>query len=290
MAENSAIEWTEATWNPIAGCKVVSPGCTNCYAMRDAGTRLANHPKYRGLTVDSKAGPVWTGEVRLWPPALDLPRLWRRPRMIFADSMSDLFDEAVREEWLDRIFDIIKAVPRHTYQLLTKRSERMQDYISRKVGVLPQLWLGVSVEDRARLARCDHLRATPAALRFLSLEPLLGDIGPLDLSSIDWVIVGGESGPGDAVRPMHPDWARRIREQCLAAGVPFFFKQWGEWRPAPEHLNFADAAAYAAAMGGRKFEHHSSGHTLVRVGKKIAGDRLDDEQWHQYPLRRRAAN
>jgi hypothetical protein len=136
----------------------------------------------------------------------------------------------------------------------------------------------VSVEDRARLARVDELRARPAAVRFLSFEPLLEDLGPLDLHGIDWVIVGGESGP--AARPMHPDRARRVRDQCVTAGVPFFFKQWGEWMPAPEHMNFAEAAAW---VGARRFEHHSSGHTLVRVGKKNAGGLLDGVQWHQFP-------
>jgi protein gp37 len=196
MAENSAIEWTDASWNPIAGCSVVSPGCTNCYAMREAGGRLAGNLKYRGLTLGSKAGPVWTGEVRLWEAALDQPRRWRKPRMIFVNSMSDLFHESVPSRDLDRIFGAMAAAPQHIYQVLTKRAWRMRRYIlstTRRGELAPNLWLGVSVEDRARLPRVNVLRTTPAAaVRFLSLEPLLEDLGPLDLSGIDWVIVGGE--------------------------------------------------------------------------------------------------
>jgi Protein of unknown function (DUF5131) len=155
----------------------------------------------------------------------------------------------------------------------------MRNYISTRRGALPpNLWLGVSVEDRRRRVRIDELRATSATVRFLSFEPLLEDLGPLDLRGIGWVIVGGESGPG--ARPMHPDWPRRVRDQCAAAGVPFFFKQCGEWMPAPEQMNFAEAAVW---VGKRRFEHHLSGHTLVRVGRRVAGDRLDGVQWHQFP-------
>ncbi len=283
MAKNSGIEWTDDTWNPIVGCSVLSPGCTNCYAMRQAGTRLAGNPKYRGLTVSSKAGPVWTGELRRWKRVPDKPRPRGRPRMFFVNSMSDLFHEAVPDHWIDEIFDVMAAAPQHVYQVLTKRAPRMRNFISSRRGALPpNLWLGVSVEDRVRLPRVYELRATPAAVCFLSLEPLLEDLGPLDLRGIDWAIVGGESGR--AARPMHPDWARRVRDQCAAAGVPFFFKQWGEWMPAPEQMNFAEASAWA---GKRDVEHHSSGHTLVRVGRKVSGDRLDGVQWRQFPTQER---
>jgi protein gp37 len=323
MADNTKIEWTEATWNPITGCSVVSPGCTNCYAMRLAGTRLAQHPSRAGLTRDSKAGPVWTGEVRLNPQWLDQPLRWKRPRMIFVCAHGDLFHESVPDEWIDKVFAIMALAPQHTFQVLTKRSRRMRKYLADPdlpyrivcevegidgkaladparftiescdddrgcVGIparwpLPNIWLGVSAEDQARAdERIPDLLATPAAVRWLSAEPLLG---PVDLTwiaepddekdgvidallgcnwidgmgrgtayhptrpghsgrvmtrhfcssdeeilatrKIDWVVAGGESGQG--ARPMHPDWARSLRDQCAAAGVPFFFKQWGAW-------------------------------------------------------------
>jgi protein gp37 len=317
MAEHSSIEWTEATWNPITGCSVVSPGCTNCYAMRLAGTRLAQHPSRAGLTRDSKAGSVWTGEVRLNPQWLDQPLRWKRPRMIFVCAHGDLFHESVPDAWIDKVFAIMALAPQHTFQVLTKRSRRMREYLAAEdikerienavfdclekqhgpdaardwldeYGVkmpLPNAWLGVSAENQARAdERIPDLLATPAAVRWLSAEPLLG---PVDLHSIeacngdailsalfptswrevweqhwspevtglpldqciadfvesdgvypptdergprlDWVVVGGESGP--SARPMHPDWARSLRDQCAAADAPFFFKQWGTWSP-----------------------------------------------------------
>lgn len=268
MAENSKIEWTDYTWNPITGCSVVSPGCTNCYAMRLAGTRLKHHPSRKGLTQPSKAGPVWTGEVRLNEQWLDQPIRWKRPRKIFVCAHGDLFHENVPEEWIDKAYARMALARHHIYQVLTKRPERAHGYLTRdgvdhagkpmdspgmgtRDGIrrvmvdtglydglddwpLPNVWLGVSVENAAHMERIDDLRRTPAAVRFLSLEPLLGPLPALNLEGIHWVIVGGESGPG--ARPMHPDWARDLRDQCQAAGVPFFMKQMARKAPIPDDL------------------------------------------------------
>jgi protein gp37 len=246
VAENSAIEWTDATWNPIVGCSVVTPGCTNCYAMRLAGTRLKHHPSRAGLTIDTKAGPVWNGEVRLIDAWLDQPIHWKRPRRIFVCAHGDLFHESVSDAWIDRVFAGMALAPHHTFQVLTKRDERMHAYIVARMDrrddgegfsrswPLPNVWLGVSVEDRARKWRIDKLRDTPAALRFLSLEPLLGDLGDINLSGIGWTIVGGESGPH--ARPMSAEWARSLRDQCKAAGVAFFMKQMSKKAPIPDDL------------------------------------------------------
>ena len=244
MADNTPIEWTDATWNPITGCSVVSPGCTNCYAMRLAGTRLRHHPSRVGLTKASKAGPVWNGTVLFNEPALNMPLRWTRPRRIFVCAHGDLFAENVPDEWIDRVFHIMALSPRHTFQVLTKRPGRMRDYLTNPAtqklypGLpLPNVWLGVSVEDQRRAdQRVPILLDTPAAIRFVSAEPLLGpvSIGYLRWQTencyprIDWVIVGGESGPG--ARPMQAEWARALRDQCATARVPFFFKQWGNHR------------------------------------------------------------
>lgn len=361
----TSIEWTEATWNPIAGCSLLSPGCTNCYAMRTAA-RLARieatAPIYAGLTQPSKAGPVWTGRIAVNEKAPLEPLRRRKPTMYFVNSMSDLFHESVPDEVIDRVFAVMAlCAPRllpngkrwegHTFQVLTKRSARMREYLGRlnplssriahiwaataefasinpelkqlicndmtwgrmrELWPLPNVWLGVSVEDQKRAEeRIDDLEATPAAVRFLSIEPMLGPIDlsrwlvcpnaleglPMDPStgayecctncdwtgwtgSIDWVIVGGESGPG--ARPMHPDWARSLRDQCAAASVPFFFKQWGEWAPHPtgeaitirqyhDTIDYIDRDTGARKRNPNRF----SDHTMRRVGKKAAGRTLD---------------
>lgn len=297
MADSTHIEWTDATWNPITGCSVVSPGCTNCYAMKLAGTRLQHHPSRKGLTAPSKAGPVWTGEVRFNHEWLDQPLRWQRPRRIFVCAHGDLFHESVPDAWIDQVFAVMALAPQHTFQVLTKRSARMRAYLTAEgvekriiheafridceagawmsadleiAGVhplpLPNVWLGVSAEDQPRAdERIPDLLATPAAVRFVSLEPLLG---PIDLEAAwhgesalsvecwgdcGWCASGypplhncrkhepplvdvekGRSGldwvivggeSGD--RPMHPDWVRTLRDQCAHAEVPFFFKQWG---------------------------------------------------------------
>ncbi len=235
MADHSKIEWTEATWNPVRGCAVVSPGCTNCYAMRQAHRFSAPGKAYAGLTKLTKGGPVWTGEVRTVPELLDAPLHWKTPRRIFVNSMSDLFHEDVPDKFIDWVFTTIKrcdvAGRGHIFQILTKRAERMQRFL---VGVpmMRNVWLGVSVEDQRRAdERIPMLMGVPAAVRWISAEPLLGPIelsridSPSLQSRLDWVVVGGESGPG--ARPFDIAWARALRDQCRAAGVPFFLKQLG---------------------------------------------------------------
>lgn len=323
MADGTAIEWTDATWNPITGCSVVSPGCKNCYAMRLAGARLRHDPSRAGLTHATKAGPVWTGEVRFNARWLDQPLRWRRPRRIFVCAHGDLFHEAVPDEWIDRIFRVMSTAPRHTFQVLTKRAERMRRYLSdptvhgrirydaRPPWPLPNVWLGVSVEDQRRAdERIPILLDTPAAVRWISAEPLLGpislaaidvdgetevlplgaewlgrsdEIEGLDLPRLDWVVAGGESGPN--ARPMHPDWARSLRDQCAAADVPFLWKQNGEFLPVSEA--WGPTAASPDDLRGCVFvdpngityrlrEAASFGAwAMRRVGKKAAGRLLD---------------
>lgn len=224
---DSSIEWTDATWNPVAGCSVISPGCTNCYAMRMAARLEAmGIEKYRGLTRKSGRRHVWTGKVRYDSVALDAPRNWRKPRRIFVNSMSDLFHEEVPAEFVARVWSVMRETPRHTYQILTKRPDRMLKVIvDRSLPVLPNVWLGTSVEDDRVLDRIDTLRRAPAAIRFVSFEPLIGSVADADLAGIAWVIVGGESGP--RARPMRAEWVDEIDALCRYAGTKFFFKQWG---------------------------------------------------------------
>lgn len=372
MGDNSKIEWTEATWNPIVGCSVVSPGCTNCYAMKWAGWRMEDNPRtphYRGTTQKSKGGHVWTGKVALAShDTITAPIRWKRPRRIFVNSMGDLFHESVPDDWIDKVFAVMALSPQHTFQMLTKRAERMREYCSlpdrmfriaatsqewptfqdaiqhipifeRTISgkFFPNVWLGVSAEDQQRAdERIPALLETPAAIRFVSAEPLLGEIDlrgyipvvwshgaqrwchPDDfhafectlsepagddeenqLPSLDWIIAGGESGPG--ARPMHPAWPRLIRNQCKAAGVPFFFKQWGEWLPwEPEH------GPCWKAQNGRSEDSHvlfptdfDNAHNwddglsyiaqgvsqaaFQRVGKVRSGRLLDGSEWNGTP-------
>ena len=219
MSANSKIEWTEATWNPVRGCKKISPGCQHCYAATFA-------ERFRGV----KGHPYEQGfDLRLVPEKLAEPLKWRKPKTIFVNSMSDLFQAAVPDAYVEQVVRVMQWADWHTYQVLTKRAERMRDFLTKQppdVGAADHIWWGVSVEDRKYgLPRIDALRATPATVRFLSIEPLLEDLGDLDLTGIHWVIVGGESGPG--ARPMDESWVVRIQQQCHAARIPFFFKQWG---------------------------------------------------------------
>jgi protein gp37 len=356
MSDGTHIEWTDATWNPITGCSVVSPGCANCYAMKLAGTRLKDIPSRHGLTRASKAGPVWTGEVRLNEAWLDQPLRWRRPRRIFVCAHGDLFHESVPNAWIDRVFAVMALAPHHQFQVLTKRASTMRDYVTgfgddehgaawRTRGRVqqamrlvdgdaqlrqwppPNVWLGVSVEDQARAdERIPDLLATPAAVRWISAEPLLGPIDldstwhgesaltgdcwgdcrwctkvrpplwncrkqdgatlyPHGRSGLDWVVVGGESGRG--ARPMHPDWARSLRDQCALAGVPFLFKQWGEWAPGENATNTVGRAVETADWFDGEWDYQrltaaqadamtaEDEPTLYRAGKKAAGRLLD---------------
>jgi protein gp37 len=225
MAGSSRIEWTESTWNPVAGCNVISPGCTNCYAMRMAARLAAmGQKKYKGTTRKSGNRAKWTGKINLDDTSVDLPRTWKSGRLIFVNSMSDLFHEAIPFEFLRRVFQTMCETPQHTYQVLTKRADLLEK-LSPDLNWTPNIWMGVSVENADYTGRIDHLRSSGASVKFLSLEPLLGPLKGLNLKGIDWAIAGGESGPGS--RPMNPEWVRSIRDQCLEAGVAFHFKQWG---------------------------------------------------------------
>lgn len=214
MAVGSKIEWTDATWNPVTGCNKVSPGCKHCYAERmSKRLKATGMAKYRNGF-----------EVTLHPDTLEIPLGWRKPRSIFVNSMSDLFHVDVPESFIRDVFDVMERAHWHRYQVLTKRAERVAE-LSDALPWPSQVWMGVSVESQDYVHRIDLLRETDAKVKFLSLEPLLGPLQQLDLDGIDWVITGGESGPG--ARPLHPEWVRDIRDQCIDAGVAFHFKQWG---------------------------------------------------------------
>ena len=217
MANGSTIEWTESTWNPVTGCSKISPGCKHCYAERMAMRLQAmGQPNYaRGF------------DLTLQEHMLELPLRWTKPQAIFVNSMSDLFHHGIPLEYTQRVFDVMRRADWHRFQVLTKRADRLLA-LDRQIRWTRNVWIGVSVENRKCFSRIDSLRKTGAHIKFLSLEPLLEDLGGFDLTGIDWVIVGGESGPG--ARPMDPSWVRNLRDLCLAAEVPFFFKQWGGTR------------------------------------------------------------
>ena len=238
MSDHSAIEWTNASWNPVTGCTKLSAGCDHCYAERFAERfrGVAGHPFEQGF------------DLRLRPERLDQPGRWRRPRLIFVNSMSDLFHKNIPTDFIGQVFDAMEEANWHTYQVLTKRSSLMRNFVHKRYGgepAPPHIWLGVSIEEKAALSRLRHLKQTPATVRFVSFEPLLGPIGDVDLTGIDWVIAGGESGPG--ARLVEADWLRQIRDDCEGQAVAFFFKQWGGRTP------------------------------------KAGGDILDGKRWHQYP-------
>jgi protein gp37 len=225
MANKSSIEWTEATWNPVVGCTVISPGCTNCYAMRMARRLEAmGQPKYAGTTRISGGRPKWNGKIRLDERSLDLPKTWKTGRKIFVNSMADLFHEAVPLSFIERVFETMAETPQHVFQILTKRGERLEE-LSSSLPWPSNVWMGVSVESSDYAWRIDCLRRSGAQVKFLSLEPLLGPLDHLNLDRIDWAIAGGESGPG--ARAIDADWVRSIRDQCTKADVAFHFKQWG---------------------------------------------------------------
>jgi protein gp37 len=239
MADSTAIEWTDATWNPVTGCTRISPGCDHCYAERfsERFRGTPGHPFERGF------------DLTLRPERLEQPLSWRAPRMIFVNSMSDLFHKEIPRDFIERVFDTMEAASWHTFQVLTKRSSLMRDFLRRRyLGRRApfHIWFGVSVEDGTKTSRIRHLRESPAGVRFLSIEPLIGAVEKLNLAGIDWVIVGGESGPG--ARPMKEEWAIHIRNLCIMGRVPFFFKQWGGRTP------------------------------------KTGGRLLDGEDWSQFPI------
>ncbi len=222
MPQATTIEWTDATWNPVTGCTKISPGCDHCYAERFS-------ERFRG----THGHPFETGfDLTLRPERLDQPLRWRQPRMIFVNSMSDLFHKEIPRAFVSRVFDTMEQAHWHTFQVLTKRSSLLRNFLRQRYGDKrgpTHMWFGVSVEDGSKSSRIRHLRDAPTGVRFLSIEPLIGPMGTIDLTGMDWVIVGGESGPG--ARPMRVDWVRSIRDQCKAARVAFFFKQWGGLRP-----------------------------------------------------------
>lgn len=250
MAKHSDIEWTDASWPVVQGCDYESPGCTNCYAVRLIWRQM-HHPNpkisapVQGLVESRNDHLVWTGKVALRADRLAWPEQWREPLKIFIPSHGDLFHPNVPDAYIDQTFTIMEVISRHTYQVLTKRSARMRAYIRKRygeAGAPPHIWLGVSIEDRGRLFRKQDLQATPAAVRFISFEPLLEDLGNLDLTGIHQAITGGEGGPDH--RHHDPDWQRSIQRQCRAQGVAFFGKQWDKVRPLPSDLmvrEFPDA-------------------------------------------------
>jgi protein gp37 len=247
MAGSSDIEWTEATWNPIAGCTLVSPGCTNCYAQRMAARLQAMRvPKYEETTRQAGRRRVWTGRVNIDPNVIETPLKWKRPLRIFVNSMSDLFQDAVPDGTIVALWQTMRAAHWHTFQVLTKRPERMLEVLrAHHLDKLPNVWLGTSVESADYLHRVEILRRVPAYVRFVSFEPLLGPIVSPDLTDIDWAIIGGESGPG--ARAMPKQWVDDLRIACRDQHVSFFFKQWGGTR------------------------------------KKSAGRLLDGRTWDEYP-------
>lgn len=401
MADKSSIEWTDATWNPIVGCSILTPGCTHCYAMGMAARIEAmtaalqakgqtGAPHYAGTTKKVNGKAVWTGKLAMAPDHILLePLTWRAPRRIFVNSMGDLFHEDVPDAWIDKVFAIMALSPQHTFQVLTKRAKRMREYLSNPAVVrriyelscdlvidgrlqvvlrvpgiadprlapswprvhlgawpLPNVWLGVSAERQQEAdERIPELLTTPAAVRFVSAEPLLGPIDFLEAdpfafgtltvslpkrderepkpdigfsdeatiggivsalggsmahrSGIDWIIVGGESGPN--ARPMHPDWARNIRDDCADSAVPFFFKQWGAWAPGDwafdldDHLHFfpddgrvpviglGDHQRAQARMIWSEDDKTPEGRGFLNVGKKAAGRLLDGIEHNAMP-------
>jgi protein gp37 len=251
VAQTSKIEWTDVTWNPVAGCTIASAGCSNCYAMRMAARLAAmGNGKYVGLTRRSGGRPVWTGKIALDVKALSAPYKWRKPRKVFVNSMSDLFHPNVPDEFIARVWRVMSETPQHTYQVLTKRPDRMRDLLSNPLfRSAPNIWIGTSVEDSAVLDRVDELRAIPGYIRFISFEPLIGPIGAVDLTDIDWAIVGGESGPRS--RLMEVEWVHQIEDRCRVFGTSFFFKQWGG----------TNKKATGRTLNGRTFDEMPTGHT-----------------------------
>ncbi len=252
--DKTAIEWTDATWNPVTGCTVQSAGCTNCYAINmTARLEKMGVLKYANLTRRSGKRDVWNGKVRLHYNTLELPLTWKKPKTIFVNSMSDLFHEKVPEKFIRQVWKTMEQTPRHNYQILTKRPDRMCEITNNfEFPLLPNVWLGTSVEDINVTNRIFDLVKTKAAIRFISFEPLIGPVGKLDLSSINWAIVGGESG--HRARKIQTKWIDEIFDQCNQQDVSFFFKQWGTW-----------------------------GSDGVKRSKKVNGRVYRDQEWNEVP-------
>jgi len=227
MSGISDIEWTDVTWNPVAGCNIASAGCTNCYAMRMAARLQAmGHPKYDGTTRKSGGRTVWTGRVNIDPSSLSDPIKWKRGKRIFVNSMSDLFHEDVPTSFIQMVWSVMAKCPQHQFQVLTKRPERMAAmFRATELPILPQVWIGTSVENEVVITRISDLTAISGMTRFVSFEPLIGPVGSLDLTGVHWAIVGGESGP--SARPIMLEWVEQIENACRRSDTAFFFKQWG---------------------------------------------------------------
>ncbi len=289
---SSKIEWTDEVWNPVTGCDQVSAGCDNCYALAMAKRLKAmGSQRYQRDGDPRTSGPGFG--VACHPDVLDKPLKWKKPRRVFVNSMSDLFHDDVNTWFIGDAWRTMARTPQHTYQVLTKRPVRMRRALTIAYAAgafrtsdgsfrpetqpLPNVWLGVSIESDRYAFRADHLRGTPAAKRFLSLEPLLGPLPSLDLTGIDWVIVGGESGP--YARPMHPELVRGIRDRCVAAGVPFFFKQWGAW------IGDSDGPMAISAAGELRVSTDAppEWQRMRKVGKAKAGRILDGRTWDEMP-------
>jgi protein gp37 len=271
------IEWATDTWNPTTGCDRISAGCDRCYALTMAGRLKAmGQAKYQTDGDPRTSGPGFG--VAIHPASLDEPYHWAKPRLVFVNSMSDLLHARVPLSFVRDVFSVIADTPKHTYQILTKRSLRLAR-VAGKLDWPPNLWMGVSVENASELGRVDHLREVPAAVRFLSCEPLIGPLDGLDLTGIGWLIAGGESGPG--ARPMLPAWARQLRDQCQADSVPFLFKQWGEWAPT----GAVGIGGHDPRRGfvGPPVDDHGCREEIARIGKHKAGRLLDGRTWDEFP-------
>ncbi|MDA8267318.1 MAG: phage Gp37/Gp68 family protein [Actinomycetota bacterium] len=278
MADRSSIEWTQATWNPTTGCDRTSAGCDNCYALTLAKRLKAmGNPKYQEDGSPRTSGPGFG--LTLHEDQLQLPHRWARPRVVFVNSMSDLFHPSVPDEFLEEVFTVMAGTPRHTYQVLTKRSSRLMTWGKQRRWP-ENVWMGVSVESDRYTFRVDHLRQVPAAVRFISAEPLLGPLPSLDLEGIDWLIAGGESG--HHARPVHPTWVLDLRERCLELGTAFFFKQWGNWAPT-EGSDVSVTVDGELVRDPEVVGVPGAPVPVRRLARAAAGRMLDGRTWDQMP-------
>jgi len=280
VADKSSIEWTEATWNPTTGCDRTSPGCDNCYALAlSRRLKAMGNPKYQNDGAPRTSGPGF--KLTMHPDQLSLPHRWTKPRVIFVNSMSDLFHPEVPITFIEDVFQVMVDTPHHTYQVLTKRSQRLAK-IADRLRWPANVWMGVSVESDHYAFRADHLRQVPASVRFISAEPLLGPLPSLNLEGINWVITGGESGPG--ARPMHPNWAKDLRDRCVEEDVAFFFKQWGAWKPE-RSVNATPVSIRGELLDTMPKTNVSAAPVRMRrVGKSAAGRKIDGRTWNEMPI------